>query len=110
MRGIWRKAVADLRSRPLQATLLFLVVAAAAATLSLALNVQSSASKPYERLREQSNGADTCVSVFDPTTDLSRLRDLPSVASIGEPYPISYENYGIRKGEKKQQIALVGLP
>jgi putative ABC transport system permease protein len=109
MRGIFRKALSDLRGRPMQAVLLFVVVAAAAATLSLALNVQASASKPYERLREESNGADVWVTAYGENVDLRLLSQIEGVEEVGEPYPISWQNYGIRNGEKKQQIALVGL-
>ncbi len=109
MRGIWRKALADLRGRPLQSVLLFLVIASAAATLSLALNVASSASEPYERLRDESNGADLWVTTAGAGTELTRLKTMQGVATTGEPYPVSWENYGIRKGDKKQQLALVGM-
>ena len=109
LRAIFRKALSDVRGRPLQVTLLFLVIAAAATTLSVALTVQASADKPYERLREEANGADAWISAGSPDTDLAKLATLDSVAEVGEPYPVSYENYGIRNGERKQQIALVGL-
>src|SRR5688500_341138 len=108
-RAILRKALSDVRGRPLQVVLLFLVIAAAATTLSVALNVQASASKPYERLREESNGADAWVNAFGTGIDLRRLEELEIVEEVGEPYPVSFENYGIRNGETKQQIALVGM-
>jgi len=108
-RAIFRKALSDIRGRPLQVVLLFLVIAAAATTLSVALNVQASASKPYERLREESNGADAWFNSFGSSADLSRLTDLDIVEEVGEPYPVSFENYGIRNGDRKQQIALVGM-
>src|SRR5688572_3997894 len=108
-RAIFRKALSDIRGRPLQIVLLFLVIAAAATTLSVALNVQASASKPYERLREASNGADAWINAGGSSTDLDRFKDLDIVEEMGEPYPVSFENYGIRNGDKKQQIALVGM-
>jgi putative ABC transport system permease protein len=109
MRGIIRKAVADIVSRPLQSVLLFLVVAAAAATLSLALNVQSSAAKPYERLREQSNGADLWINTFGGTFDFEALKREPGVKAVSGPNPVSYTSYGISNGKRKQQFALVGM-
>ena len=108
-RAIFRKALSDIRGRPLQVVLLFLVIAAAATTLSVALNVQGSASKPYERLREESNGADAWINAVHSSADLGKLSDLDFVEEVGEPYPVSFENYGIRNGDTKQQIALVGM-
>jgi putative ABC transport system permease protein len=108
-RAIFRKALSDIRGRPLQVTLLFLVIAAAATTLSVALNVQASAAKPYDRLREESNGADIWLSVEGENTDLGKLKDFKSVAEIGEPHQVSWENYAVRNGEKKQELAIVGM-
>jgi putative ABC transport system permease protein len=109
LRAVVRKAVSDVRGRPLQTALLLIVIAAAAATLSVALNVQASAARPYERLREESNGADAWIVTRDSRADLSRLSGLASVVEVGEPYPVAWLNYGIRKGEKKQEVALVGM-
>ncbi len=109
LQALFRKTRADFSSRPLQTVLLFIVIAAAAATLSLALNVQASSREPYERLRREANGADIWVTSRSAGTDLNRLRELPSVTETGEPYMVSWENYGIRIGEKKQQFALVGM-
>jgi len=108
-RAIFRKALSDIRGRPFQVVLLFLVIAAAATTLSVALNVQASASKPYERLREESNAADAWISVFGEDASLDRLASLEVIEQVGEPYPVSHENYGIRNGDRKQQIAVVGM-
>lgn len=110
LRAFVRKTRADLKGRPLQTALLFIVVAAAAFTLSLALNVQSSASKPYERLRAESNGADLWL-YFSMTPDLDALRAMSTVDEVSDQaYPVSWRNYGIRSGSKKQQVALVGMP
>jgi putative ABC transport system permease protein len=109
LRAVARKAIADLRSRPLQAGLLFAVIAAAAMTLSLALNVQSGAAAPADRLRRETNGADLWVSTFMPQADRDALSRLPGVVEVSGPYPVSWSNYGISKDEKKQQFALVGM-
>ncbi|HEX5142132.1 MAG TPA: hypothetical protein VFX19_14420, partial [Dehalococcoidia bacterium] len=110
LRAVFRKAWSDSRGRPLQAVLLFIVIAAAATTLSVALNVRASSARPYDRLREEANGAGAWIGAVSLSTDLSRLNGLGGVEEVGEPYPVSWENYGLRNGEKKQQIALVGLP
>lgn len=109
LRAVYRKALADITSRPLQTALLFLVVAASAATLSLALNVQSSAAKPYDRLREQSNGADLWISTFGGQRDFEAVKRAPGVKAVSGPFPISFTNYGISNGERKQQLALIGM-
>jgi putative ABC transport system permease protein len=110
MRGIFRKAVADTRGRPLQSLLMVLVIGGAAATLSLALNVQASASRPADRLREQTNGADLWVDTVRAGSDFEALKRLPEVLEVSGPYPVSWTNYGVREGDKKQQLALVGMP
>ncbi len=110
LRAITRKAFADLRGRPLQVALLFAVIAAAAFTLSLALNVQGSAARPADRLRDESNGADLWISTITPQGDAEVLKSLPSVAEVSGPYPVSWTNYGINNAGKKQQFALIGMP
>ncbi len=109
LRAIFRKASSDVQGRPMQAALLFLVIAAAAATLSVALNLQASTAKPYDRLQEQSNGADLWLSSGHLETDLALLSDIPGVTKVGDPYPVSREHFSVRNGEKKQRVALVGL-
>lgn len=108
-RATWGKARADLRGRPLQTLLVFVVVVAAAATLSLAINLQASAETPYERLRVRSDRADAWINISSGA-DPAAIAALPQVALMGEPYPVSWENQGIRKGSVKRQVALVGLP
>jgi putative ABC transport system permease protein len=49
------------------------------------------------------------VSVDGKSTDIHMLKDFESVDEIGEPYPVSWENYAVRNGEKKQEFALVGM-
>lgn len=108
LKATWRKIRADIRTRRIQTALVFLVVAAAAATLSLALNVNASAASPYERLRERSNGADAWFNLAGgQSTD--EVSSLPGVTHVGEPYPVSWDNYGIRTGDTKQQFAIAGL-
>lgn len=110
MRGVLRKAMWDLRSHPMQVGLLFVVIAASAMTLSLALNVRSSAQRPYDRLRGVSEGADVWLSQLPEDFDREALLSLSSVEALSGPFPVSWENYGMRNGEKKQQFALVGMP
>jgi len=110
LRAIARKAIADMRGRPLQVGLTFLVIAAAAMTLSLSLNVQASATRPADRIKELSNGADLWVSTVDATADWDAVKRLASVAEVSGPFPVSWTNYGIRQGDKKQQVAVVGMP
>jgi putative ABC transport system permease protein len=107
---MYRKTLADLKSRPMQAALLFLVIAASATTLSLALNVASGAARPYERLRERSNAADVWINQLPEDYDEAKLQSFESVEALSGPFAISWMNYGIRQGERKQQVAVVGMP
>jgi putative ABC transport system permease protein len=110
MKGMYRKALADLKSRPMQVALLFLVIAASATTLSLALNVASDAARPYERLRERSNAADVWINQLPEDYDQAKLESFESVEALSGPFAVSWLNYGMRQGERKQQVALVGMP
>jgi len=110
VRGIFRKALSDIRSHPMQVGLLFIVITASAMTLSLALNVQGSSLRPYDRLREESDGADLWISQIPEDYHEEDLLALSTVEAISGPFEISWENYSIRAGEKKQQLALIGMP
>src|SRR3972149_5064965 len=99
--AILRKAVADLRSRPLQSLLLAAVICAAAATLSLALTVGNVClAKPYERTAAESNAADLWVSFSSPSVNPDVVKTLAGVEATSGPYPVSWSNYSINNGEK----------
>lgn len=109
IRASLRKAAADARSRRLQTALLFVVMAAAAGTLMLALTVRSSASEPFARTIHETNSAHLWVTSSNPDVDLSQLAALPGVKAISGPYPQLWAGYSISNSEKKQQLFLVGM-
>jgi putative ABC transport system permease protein len=95
-----RLAIRDLRRRPVEAVLVFLVVAAAATTLTIALALSGVTSKPYEQTRQATAGPDivamTCTQCPGPVgtgrarpaaTDLASLATAPGVIAHSGPYP-----------------------
>ncbi len=89
------KAFADLRRRPLQTVVLFLVTAAAAFLLTLSLNLRRGLDNPWGRVFEQSNGAHVWTLAYStfredwPTDKLSALSTLPGVTASTGPRAVS---------------------
>jgi putative ABC transport system permease protein len=83
-----RTAVANLRSRPLQTTLVAIIIAAASATLALAVSLRAGAADPYEQIARTTNAAD--VHVFAPggRTDLASLAHAPGVRAADGPFQL----------------------
>ncbi len=91
-RAIFAKVLADLRSNVVQHLLIFVILSAAAATLTLSLVVRASAADPWERAFDRANGAHlTFFSWADddrtPIADLSRIARLDGVARTDGPFP-----------------------
>ena len=116
-----RLAIRDLRRRPVEAVLVFLVVAAAATTLTIALALSGVTSKPYEQTRQATAGPDivamTCTNVRGLsvlgerdrrrpicTTGHCPGRDRPQRSLPGrrQRYPIS-RTYGRRHRRRARQ-------
>src|SRR5262245_664751 len=88
-RLLLRTAVANLRSRPLQTTLVAVIITAAAATLALALSLRAGAADPYNQIARATNAAD--VHVFAPSgsrADLAALAHAPGVRAADGPYDV----------------------
>lgn len=102
-------AFAGIRHRRLQSALTLIVVASAAAALTVAFGVGRVADRPFERTFEQTQGAHiTAVGFRDADADLESLERLPEVvASTGvQPWVVSsFRNDGELFG-----IRLVGVP
>lgn len=62
IRALFRKGAADLRYRPLQIGLLFIVIASASAILMLSLSMETSVKSSFERAHDQANGAHVWLS------------------------------------------------
>ena len=102
-------AFAGIRHRRLQSALTVIVVASAAAALTVAFGVGRVADRPFDRTFEQTNGAHvTAIGFRDSDADLASLERLPGVvASTGvQPWVVSdFRHDGGRYG-----IRLVGVP
>ncbi|HKE80907.1 MAG TPA: FtsX-like permease family protein [Solirubrobacteraceae bacterium] len=88
-RLLLRTAVVNLRSRPLQTTLVAVIITAAAATLALALSLRAGAADPYNQIARATNAAD--VHVFAPSgsrADLAALAHAPGVRAADGPYDV----------------------
>ena len=84
-RAFTRKGIADLRSRPLQSVLVFLVVATSAGTLLLAVTLGQAASEPFERAHQEANGAH--VWIESTQSGAARLAELPQVVEASPVLP-----------------------
>ena len=104
---VWRLAVRDLRRRPVEAIMVFLVIAAAATTLTVALALSGVTNKPYQQTRQATAGPDV-VAIYPaqlPTTLSGPGPTLASPASLttaagviahSGPYPTVYSSLSYR--------------
>ena len=109
-RALFRKALADLKTRRTQSMLIGLILALATAvlTLSIALIKSDSDANPWDRVFAKTKGAQAWFSASSPDTDLSSIGALPGVnGSIG-PLPFVQGPYLSRDGEK-YGLGLLGL-
>ena len=81
-----RTALANLRSRPLQTALVALILAAASATLALAVSLRAGAADPYEKIARATNAADVhCRG----RGDLAALAHAPGVKAAEGPFRLA---------------------
>ncbi len=85
LRAVVRKGVADLRARRLQTTVLVVIIAMAAATATMALSVQRTASTPFEQLLDEANGPHLWVYDSEPEAR-DALRSHPGVEGVSGPF------------------------
>src|ERR1700730_4429060 len=87
---ICRLAARDLRRRPVEALMVFLVIAAAATTLTVALALNGVTNQPYQRTRQAAAGPDVVavsVQALVPVSSLASLTAAPGVIAHSGPYP-----------------------
>jgi putative ABC transport system permease protein len=98
---ICRLAARDLRRRPVEALMVFLVTAAAATTLTVALALNGVTSQPYQRTRQATAGPDVIAIVqaqqaalpgAPPLASPASLSTAPGVIAHSGPYPIVSSN------------------
>jgi putative ABC transport system permease protein len=104
---VWRLAVRDLRRRPVEAIMVFVVIAAAATTLTVALALSGVTNQPYQQTRHATAGPDV-VAIYPaqlPTTLSGPAPNLASPASLtaasgviahSGPYPTVYSSLSYR--------------
>jgi len=78
VRGVFVKALADLRRRRLQAAVIFVTALLAVATGTMALMIVSQTSDPYATAFKAQKGAHLQVT-FDPRTDAGALAGTPAL-------------------------------
>ena len=102
------KALADLRRRRLQATVIFLTVLLAMAAGTTAVTLMSQTRDPYQIAFDKQRGAHLQVA-FNATTDPQVLGNTPALigaSASGGPYPAS--NIQFRFGDRKFYVDAVG--
>ncbi len=107
MRGMLRKVLADLRSRPLQTALLFGVIMLAAATLTIAFAIREQASSPYDRLMRQTNGAHAWIYSAN-LEGLETVAARPEVVGVSGPFPRTRGESSI-EGNRAGVVSLWGV-
>jgi ABC-type lipoprotein release transport system permease subunit len=92
LRILTRLTLADLRRHRLAATLNALVIAVAAATLTLSIAVGRLGDDPWQRTFEATNGAHVLVSGPDRAT-VERLAEQPGVSAASPAIPATFSSF-----------------
>jgi putative ABC transport system permease protein len=101
LRATLLQVFADLRHRWLQTALVFLVIAAAATVLMLALTVWRASSEPYEQALDEANGPHAWF--FGGRTDLLRIAERDGVVGVAGPYTVSL-NFSVTVGTERHPV------
>jgi putative ABC transport system permease protein len=104
VRLLVRTALANLRSRPLQTALVALILAAASATLALAVSLRAGAADPYEKIARATNAADVHVV---GQGDLASLARAPGVKAAEGPFRLL--GVRVRSRPSNFNLALEGV-
>src|SRR5512133_1113180 len=107
-RLLLRTAVVNLRSRPLQTTLVAIIIVAASATLALALSLRAGAADPYDQIARSTNAAD--VHIFAPReggVDVTPLAHARGVRAADGPFQIL--GVRVRSTPSNFDMPLVGV-
>jgi putative ABC transport system permease protein len=99
-----RTALANLRSRPLQTSLVALILAAASATLALSVSLRAGAADPYEKIARATNAADVHVV---GRGDLAALAHAPGVKAAEGPFRLV--GVRVRSRPSNFNVALEGV-
>jgi putative ABC transport system permease protein len=108
MKAIFVKALADLRRRRLQASVIFLTVLFSMAAGTMATTLMSQTRDPYQAAFDKQKGGHLQVG-FNASTDLQQLADTPAIigaSAFGGPYRASAIQF--RFGDRKFRVDAVG--
>ncbi len=112
-RALFRKAMADLRTRLLQMILVFLMVVAATATLSVAVFSQRAVADAFHASFENNNGVHAWFFTDLGPEHLARIGTLDGVADTAGPYLITGRGYrGLQmiKGDDRYLMTVWAMP
>jgi putative ABC transport system permease protein len=107
MEAVLRKAIADLRAFRLPSLLIFIIIAAAAVTLTLSLLIRKSADDPWNRAFAEANGPDV-VYYAASDVDLSKVASIEGVTQVSDVFP-TYGDSSLVRNDVKYDMALFGL-
>ncbi|GAB2459633.1 hypothetical protein GCM10027062_44120 [Nocardioides hungaricus] len=85
-RGLFRQVRADLLAFRLESVLVLVMLLASSATLMVGLTVYASATSPWERLFDETDGAHAWFFTDDAQTDLTPIGKLAGVSQTSGPY------------------------
>ncbi len=107
MSAVLRKALADLRAFRLPSLLIFVIIAAAAVTLTLSLLIRQSADDPWNRAFAAANGPDV-VYYAGSDVNLSEVANIDGVTQVSDVFP-TYWDSSLIHNDVKYEMALFGL-
>ena len=120
---VWRLALRDLSRHPVESVMVFLVIGAAATTLTVAFALSGVTDHPYQRTKQATAGPDVIADVFsglpnpgggspgispgksssgaEVSTAVTSLVNAPGVVAHSGPYPYVYSTvvYGGRRAD-----------
>lgn len=110
IRAFLRKARADLRTRRVQTASITLILALAAAVLTLGVSLVrcNSMQDIWDRFFAQSNGAHIWFTGNSATTDLASIGSLDGVTSTVGPLPY-LRGHSVVKGHNKFELGILGM-
>ena len=113
LRALFRKARANVLGRPLQAVLVFFVITAATATLTLAVTSKTSVDDAFMSRMDESNGAH--VWFFTPPNEsdpsyFKAIEEQDAVTAKSGPYPVLWGPFHLVRGRKTVDLEFFGMP
>ncbi|MGH2557787.1 MAG: ABC transporter permease [Thermomicrobiales bacterium] len=107
--ALYRKGLGDLRRTPVQSLAIVLMVAAATATVTLALILWRHADDPWQRVFAATNSPHAVFYSAGANADLASIAALDGVQESAGPFPVVSDRDLVRDGER-ERLNIFGFP